>query len=303
MNSRLTIIIISYRDRENLERCIESVISTLGELDANVIVFDNNSQDGTTEMVRSRFPQEELIESRENVGLTRGLNVCFGRSDGEYVLALDSDTIVTDGAIERLLSLISQHPDFAAVGGRLYYLDGSLQESARTFPSIINAFFGRHTLLSRLFPNNPFRKRYLMSELQRESDWFEADWVSAACMMISKKAYQAIDGFDEDFFVYWCDADFCYRARRAGYRVACVPTARITHCEQFRLGLKKSNRMIIDFHRGVYHFYAKNYVCSVLDPMRIVALVGLSIRAGILLAINALRPGQRRWHGKDQSAS
>jgi N-acetylglucosaminyl-diphospho-decaprenol L-rhamnosyltransferase len=285
------VAIVTYRDRFNLERCLRSVVDTTVGLDVRVTVFDNDSGDGTVAMVREQFPSVRLIESPQNVGLTKGLNRCIGTLDAGYVLALDSDTIVGAGAVEALASFIATRPDLAAVGGRLFYLDGRLQETARGFPSAMNGVFGRHTALARVWPNNPVRRRYLMANRAAATAAFETDWVSAACMMINRRAWQDVGGFDERFFVYWCDADFCFRCRQAGYSVACLPTAKVIHCEQFHPGRKKSPRMIKDFHEGVYRFYRSHYAPSRLSPMGLVARVGLGLRMRMLLAVNATRSG------------
>lgn len=287
----LAVAIVSYRDKDNLAACLDSVIKTAGVPSIKIIVFDNNSKDGTVEMVRSTFPQVTLIESPANVGLTKGLNACIRSARADYILALDSDTIVTNGAIASLTAFMQAHPDMGAVGGRLYYLNGTLQETARTFPTISNAIFGRHTFLGRLFPNHPSRIRYLMAKFQNSEEWFEADYVSAACLLTTKAAWQAIGGFDENFFVYWCDADFCFRIRRAGYKIACVPGARVFHCEQFHPGRKKSHRMIVDFHRGAYRFYTKSYFAWRSHPMRLIAWLGLTARMRWLLMLNACKSG------------
>jgi len=198
--------------------------------------------------------------------------------------------VVTEGAVARLLAFIRAHAEIGVVGGRLYYPDGALQETARGFPTMVNALFGRRSWLTRLYPRNPFVRHYLMTERKNETEWFETDWVSAACMMIDRRAFEAVGGFDRHFFVYWSDADFCFRVRAAGYRVACMPAARVIHYERYQTGRRKNPRMIVDFHRGVYQFYTRNYAPSRLHPLRLAALLGLGVRAGLLLTVNACRP-------------
>jgi hypothetical protein len=187
-----------------------------------------------------------------------------------------------------LYRFLLQNPAAGIATGRMLNPDGSIQETARNFPHALNALLGRQTFLSRLFPDNRWTRAYLQRQDAGRTDPFEAGWVAAACMMFRRTLFEQIGGLDEDYFVYWVDADWCMRVRRKGYQVWCIPAARIHHIEQNRMGKKKSERGIRSFHQGAYLFYRKHYVASAWNPLLWVAKAGLGLRCELLVAANRL---------------
>lgn len=290
----LTISIVNYNTRNLLEQCLESIYENTEKISFEIIVFDNNSDDGSVELLKERFPQVKLIENDENIGLSGANNKVFLVAQGKHVLLLDSDTIVLPSVLQMLSKFLDAHPEVGAVGSSVLNPDFTLQGTARSFPAPINALFGRRSRLTKAFPNNRFSRRYLTCLNKNDGEPFEVDWVSAACLMFRREVIDLIGLMDEAFFVYWVDADWCKRIKDAGWKVYCVPQAKVVHMERYKIGQKISSKMIVDFHQGVYHFYRKHYAKSILNPMRLIALVSLSARAVTLLAINALRSTEGR---------
>jgi N-acetylglucosaminyl-diphospho-decaprenol L-rhamnosyltransferase len=285
MTASVSVVIVSYRAKEDLRRCLESLQSDGAEI-LQTIVFDNGSADGTSEMVEGQFPGVELMSSPENIGLTKGVNLACRRARGEFICLLDADTVVLPGALQELRLFLQGHSEAGIAAGRMLNPDGTIQETARSFPTILNSVLGRQSYLSRWFPNNRWTREYLRSADKERTDPFAVGWVAAACMMFRRSLLESVGWMDEDYFVYWVDADWCMRAQRKGYQVWCVPAARIYHIEQNRKGKKKTERGIRSFHEGALLFYRKHYVGSSWSPMYWVARAGLRLRCEALVAAN-----------------
>ena len=140
----------------------------------------------------------------------------------------------------------------------------------------MNAVFGRHSILTRLFPNNKYSRRYLACPQHRSDEPFEIDWVSGACLMARKHVLDDVGLFDEKFFMYWEDADLCYRIKQEGWKVYCVPDATIIHYEG-KSAPPKKGRLIVEFNKSVYYYYRKHHIQYALGLRNMVALFGAQI--------------------------
>lgn len=283
---RLTIILVTWNGWDDTRRCLDSIFAS-PTADYEVLVFDNASADGTPDKIERLFPSVRLVRSGENIGHTRGVNRAVAMARADVVLLLDSDTQLEPDAITLLLAFLDRRPDVGLVAPRTYNSDGSVQECARRFPRAINGLFGRQSVLTRLFPGNPLSRRYLISEALSTSDPYEVEQVSGACMLFRKSLFQTVGPWDEGYFGYWVDSDWCFRLRERRGKVFCVPQARITHDEQNRPGKKKSARRIWMFHYGAYRFYRKNMTWGYLDPRALVAAAALTARGCFQLIQNA----------------
>ena len=283
--NRLSIIVVNYNGGERFVRCIASIFEHPPGTPFQVIVSDNASVDGSAARVAELHPQVELLRNESNLGLCKAFNRGLRMANGEYVLSLDNDTRVLPDALDRLIHHLDSNGKAGAAGGRLLNPDMTLQRTARGQPSAWNALFGRRSFLTRAFPGNPFTKRYLMMEHTDANEPFEVDWSSLAALMVRRDVLQTINGLDEDYFVYWSDADLCARIRRRGWKIYGVPTARIIHDESLagRKG-RQSTKMIIDFHKGAYRHYVRNQLRGIWRfPLMLVAFAGLSLRAACII--------------------
>lgn len=281
----LSIIIVNYNGGERFGRCVASIFEHLPEAPVQVIISDNASVDGSAERAADLHPEVELLHNGSNLGLCRAFNRALRTAQGKYVLSLDNDTRLLPGALDRLISYLESNENAGAAGGRLLNPDMTLQRTARGQPGAWNALFGRRSFLTRLFPGNPFTKRYLMMEHTDANEPFEVDWSSLAALMVRRDVLQSINGLDEDYFVYWSDADLCARIRRSGWKIYSVPTAQIVHDESLagRKG-RQSTKMIVDFHKGAYRHYSRNQLRGVWRfPLMVVAFAGLSLRAACII--------------------
>ncbi len=220
----LSVVVVNWNTRDLLCRCLASVYQTVTALQFEVLVVDNGSSDCSADLVSREFPTVKLILNPDNVGFARANNQAIRASAGRYILLLNSDAVLLDGAATRLIEFLETHPRAGIVGGKLLNPDGSFQASFFDFPG-----FGDELLLltglSRLlrpptYPSHP----EIESRVCRP-----ADWVSGACLMARRAAVNAIGLLDEHFFMYSEEMDWCYRMNQGGWAVYFVPDATVLH--------------------------------------------------------------------------
>ncbi|MBX3097822.1 MAG: glycosyltransferase family 2 protein, partial [Fimbriimonadaceae bacterium] len=259
-----------------------------------VIVVENDSADGSAEMIANEFPWVRLLLPGANLGFTGGHNLALAEKNGFHSALLNSDTIVHKGAIETLIRFMRENPEVGVVGPKLLNPDGSLQYSCRQFPNPVAAAF-RNTFLGRLFPQNKAVTDYLMQDWDHSSVR-DVDWVSGAALFMRGEVYEEIGGLDPHFFMYCEDVDICKRTWAAGWRVTYLPDAVITHAIG-RSTDKVANKMIVRFHRSMFRYYAK-HIAPRFFLTRWLSLLfagsALSLRAGVFLAQNARDALKRR---------
>jgi GT2 family glycosyltransferase len=218
--AELSVVVVTYNALPWLERCLESVRVY------ETIVVDHGSTDGTLELVRSHFPQVRLIEEG-NTGLGAGSNTGMRVASGDYFLLLNSDAWAVDDAVERLVAFAEEHPEAAVVGPKLLNQDGSLQRSVRGFPTIwrltTEYFFLRKLAPGSRALNSFYASRFPHDEVR------EAEFVMGACMLVRREAADTVGLFDEDFFMFSEETDWCYRFRQAGWKVLFFPGAEFVH--------------------------------------------------------------------------
>ena len=285
----LSVTICSWNTIDDLRLCLQSLEPSRDEIGLEVIVVDNNSEDGSPDMVRNEFPWVRLFALNENKGFTGGQNLAIRERSARHVLPLNSDTIVHRGALRTMLDYSYAHPEVGIVGPKLLNPDGSLQFSCRRWPNPTAALF-RNTLLGRLFPRNRFTRDYLMSDISHDQ-LRTVDWVSGAAFFVRGEVIDAVGLMDEEYFMFCEDEDLCWRAWKGGFKVVYLPDAVITHAIG-RSTDKAPNRMIGRFHRSMFRFYKKNMVPEMNPVVRPFALAAcafaLGARAGIFIAKNRL---------------
>jgi len=290
----LSVCIVNWNTRRYLEQALASVLDSGSAIGLQVVVVDNGSEDGSAEMVRERFPGVTLLESGENLGFARGYNRAAREAAGRHLMMLNPDTVVRPGALERLVAFLDSHPRTGAAGPRLLNPDGSLQLSCRRFPRPLAAVF-RNTVLGRLVPGNRFTRDYLMTDWDHEMVR-EVDWVSGAAVCIRREAWREVGGFDEGYYMYAEDMDWCLRAGEAGWDIHYVPEAVIVH----RIGASSDQRpaaMVREFHRSMARFYRKHYARHWPWGLRWLPVVGIRVRAALVLAQTFLRRGRDLTRG------
>ncbi len=234
----LSVVIVNWNVMAFLERCLSSIYACLqsssptGEpdtLQCEVIVVDNASTDGSPAMVRQRFPAVNLIVCDTNLGFTKANNVGIAHSSGRYILLLNPDTEVTGNAFSTMVSYMDQCPDVGALGPKLLFPDGRIQSSRRRFPTLATAFL-ESTILQQWCPHNRVLQHYYVQDRSDDEEQ-DVDWVTGACLLIRRQAWEQVGPLDEDFFMYSEELDWCRRLKKAGWRVVYIPWAEIIHHE------------------------------------------------------------------------
>lgn len=251
----LSVTICSWNTLADTRACLKSLEAIRDEASFEVIVIDNHSRDGSAEMVASEFPWVRLFTMGQNLGFTGGHNLALRERKGRHAFLLNSDATVHPGALRTLLDYLAAHPDCGMLGPKLLNPDGSLQFSCRRFPNPVAAMF-RNTFLGRLFPKNRYTRDYLMQDWDHDKER-EVDWVSGAAFLVNGDLMDKIGTFDDAFFMYCEDVDWCWRAWKAGFKVVYVPQAVVTHAIGKSTD-KAANRMILRFHVSMLRFYTKN---------------------------------------------
>jgi len=292
----LDVVVVAYRAQELLRDCLASLRAFPPARGARTWVVDNASGDGTAEMVRREFAAVELIESPENLGFSRANNLAIGRGDAPYVLALNPDTRVTDGALDRMLELMESDPRIGISGCRLELPDGTFDHAARrSFPTPLGAL-AHFTGVGRLRRAPAKLAQYRAPGV--ESGPVEA--VNGAFMLIRRQALDEVGLFDEGYWMYMEDLDLCYRFAQAGWTTWYEPGATVVHVKAGSSGQYRSLRLNYAFHYGMFRFYRKHYAPSASPLVRPVIYLGIASKLGVSISRNAVRRLLRR--GRSGSA-
>ncbi len=265
----VSVVIVTYNVREFLEQALRSVERASAGLTVETWVVDNDSADGSAEMVREQFPDVRLLANEENVGFAVANNQALRQAAGRYALVLNPDTILQEDTLRQLVAFMDAHPDAGAAGCRILNPDGTFApESRRAFPTPAVAFY-RIAGLSRLLPHSPTFGRYNLTYLPVD-EVCEVDALSGSCMMVRREAIlqdgdpaeaaeapRAAGLFDEAFFMYGEDLDWCYRIQQAGWRIYYTPDTQIVHYKGE--STKKGDlRYVVLFYGAMLRFVEKH---------------------------------------------
>ncbi|MEZ5372647.1 MAG: glycosyltransferase family 2 protein [Microthrixaceae bacterium] len=282
----LAVVIVSYQCRELVVACVDALEAAPTRCSYEVVVVDNGSSDGTEQALAGRC---RVVQMGRNSGFSVANNAGFAATDSRHVLVLNPDTIVDPGALDALVGFLDAHPEVGMVAPRLVNADGSDQRTARSFPTPAAAVFGRRSPLTRWFPNNRYSARYLPADGTGDEGAHPVDWVSGAAMAVPRSVVDATGGFDEHFFMFWEDADWCRRLHDSGYEVWCEPAARIVHDEGGTRGKGYSPRLNRAFHTGAYLYWRNHHAPQAWNPLRWLAAAGLGGRAAALMGVELVR--------------
>jgi GT2 family glycosyltransferase len=212
---KLSIIIVSYNVEKLLFDCLTSLVKASKNINTEIFVVDNNSNDDSCNMVNNKFPFVKLIENKINVGFSTANNQAIKQSKGEYILILNPDTIVYENTLDYCLDFCEKHKSSGAIGVKMINDDGEfLPESKRSFPSPLVSFY-RIIGLSKIFNNSPVFNKYYLSYLN-ENENHIVDTLAGAFMWIKKTTLENVGFFDESFFMYGEDIDLSYRIQKSG---------------------------------------------------------------------------------------
>jgi GT2 family glycosyltransferase len=278
---KLSVIIVNYNVKYFLEQCLQSVIVASKNIESEIFVVDNNSVDGSVQMLNNNFPDINVIANKENVGFSKANNQAIKSAKGEYILLLNPDTIVEPDTFEKCIDYMDKHPDTGGLGVKM--IDGKgkfLPESKRGFPTPMVAFY-KIFGLSALFPKSKRIGKYHLGYLS-EDDINNVEVLAGAFMLIRKTVIDKIGLLDEDYFMYGEDIDYSYRIIKAGFKNVYFPKTRIIHYKG-ESTKKSSINYVFMFYKAMIifaqkHFSQKNArLFSVLINLAIYLRASLSI--------------------------
>jgi GT2 family glycosyltransferase len=278
----LTISIVNHNNRAMLERCLAAVFAGTRNLEFEVYVVDNKSEDGSAEMVRDKFPRVKLIENETREGFAANQNKVLKRAAGEFVALLNNDAEVKPGALEILVDFMRRNPDAGLAGPRLLNPDSSLQQSCYRTPTLAVLFFDA-TFLSSVFPRSVVFGGY---KSWAHDSVRKVQSMTLACAVARREAIEKAGPLDERFFMYFEDHDWCLRFRRAGWRIWLAPDAEAIHSGGGSEGLLGHDRFD-RFYTSMNLFYEKHYGKWSLP---VVAALNIAASALRLAAWAALSP-------------
>ncbi len=258
---KLSVVIVNYNVKHFLEQCLHSVAMAADGIDCEVFVVDNNSVDGSVNMVREKFPTVRVIENHENLGFSKANNQAIKQSKGEYVLLLNPDTIVEDDTFGKIVQFMDKHPDAGGLGVKMVDGNGKfLPESKRALPKPDVAFY-KIFGLSKLFPGSKRFGQYHLSYLD-ENETHEVEILAGAFMLLRKSVLDKIGLLDETYFMYGEDIDLSYRIIKAGYKNYYFPETRIIHYKGESTKKSSVNYVLVFYNAMVIfartHFTQKN---------------------------------------------
>jgi len=252
----LSIVIVSWNTKDILRDCLVSVYAETKETDFEIIVVDNASEDGSADMVEQEFPQVILIRHPENSGFAAANNIGFGHCKAEFVLLLNSDTIVLDGALDKTIAYARTVPQYGVTSCRVLNDDKSLQPNCFMYPSILNSTLFV-TGLYRIFPKNKFFGRQQMTWWDY-NDEKEVQVIVGCFMMVRKEALEQVGPLDEQFFMYSEEVDWCYRFSSQGWKLGFFPGAEIIHLGGASAAKLGGDRALLK-DRSSRRFYKKHW--------------------------------------------
>jgi N-acetylglucosaminyl-diphospho-decaprenol L-rhamnosyltransferase len=281
----LDVVIVTYRSRDLVRRCLGSLFEHPAAVPMRVFVVDNASNDGTDDLVRLEFPAVDMEISTRNLGFSAANNRAIRRGSGAYVLALNPDTCMTEGALDALVALMERHPEVGICGCRLVQENGEFDHaSRRAFPTIVGAL-GHFSGLGRRTERGGLAQ-YRAPNVEGGP----VDAVNGAFMLMRRSALEEVGLFDEGFWMYMEDLDLCYRFRQAGWTTWYEPSVSVMHVKAGTSGKLRQPRLNYAFHYGMFRFYRKHYAADANPAVNVSVYAGIALK----LALSIVSTESRR---------
>jgi N-acetylglucosaminyl-diphospho-decaprenol L-rhamnosyltransferase len=275
-------VLVTYESAEDLPTCLESLPEAAAPHEVGTVVIDNASRDDSAGVARALGVK--VIENHANVGYSRAVNRAAAEADAPWLLIANPDMRLRPGSVARLLATAEADATIGCVGPRLRNPDGADYPTGRRFPSLLIG--GLHALLGPVWPGNPATRHYHLADLDRSGP-MTVDWVSGACMLLRRSAWDQVGGFDPAYFMYFEDMDLCLRLARVGWRVVLEPRAIVDHIGG---GSSRSApyRKVLSHHRSTLRFYRHRYARDPRIALVPVVAAALLVRGLVSVARTAV---------------
>jgi len=273
--------IVSFDCFPLLEKCLDSLYEHERPLPGKVIVVENGPNDIPESLIKRFDERVVFLKNNVNAGFARACNQILEASSADYVCLLNPDTVIRHAFLAQAVSWLENHRDVALLGPKIVDPDGSIQGSARGFPSISTAFFGRTSFFTRFVPQNPVSRRNVQTSALKDKPT-QVDWVSGACMIVRKDAVEEVGKLDEGFFMYWEDCDWCRRFWQHGWKVVYHPGLGPVEHAAGSTSKKLKLKSHYWFHKSAVRLYCK-YDKTPLSIGSMIAVTGGFLRFVLLL--------------------
>lgn len=273
---QLSIIIVTWNGKRYALECLESLYSHPAAVSTEIIVVDNASTDGTPDAIRERFPEVTVLRNKDNLGFARANNIGIRASHGQYVCLINSDVVVSDGCLEKLIGALQAHTNIGIIGPKMRCPDGTIGLSIMQYPTVWN------TLCAALAVNSMLPKSRLFAGFSISSeaidDLRDVEVVTGWLWMTSRRALEQVGGLDERFFMYGEDIDWCYRFRKVGWRVVFAGQTEALHFggassssapARYYVEMRSANRQYFRKHHGVWGATGYTMTIAVHEVCRI----------------------------------
>jgi GT2 family glycosyltransferase len=271
----LSVVIVAWNAKHYLELCLESLESAPPRRSMEVIVVDNASADGTSEMIEARFPWVKLIKSDENLGFAKGNNVAIRQCQGRYIALVNPDVIVLPGCLDALADFLDQNPKVGNVGPRVFNPDMSQQSTCRRFPNLWNNFCDAAGLATS-FKGSRFWAGEHMFYFPHDR-MITVDVLVGCFSMIRRETFDGVGLLDENLFMYGDDVDWCRRAWNAGWKVVFFPGARAIH-DRGKITAPYPVRFALAQQRSILYYWSKHHGFAGLLGIRTLLLLRHLVR-------------------------
>jgi GT2 family glycosyltransferase len=247
----LSIVIVTYNSQEFIVNCLDSVRRAAKGIDHEIIVIDNNSEDETKALVKRFSNSIMLLENSENHGFAKAVNMGLQRSAGDFILLLNPDTVIRSESFYPVIDFLRRNPNIGICGCRLLNIDGSLQYSVGSFPTLFL------TLCKMVLPR--YMRKYNLWGYDQAR---KCDWVTGACMLIQGSLVKKLGYLDEKYFIYYEDVDYCLQAKKKGWEVYYYPGIMAYHLNP-HAKLERCPAVENEIRRSrVYYFRKNNFTIS-----------------------------------------
>jgi GT2 family glycosyltransferase len=290
----VAVVIVSWNTRDILRGCLLSVFEQTQHVSFHVFVIDNNSHDGSADMVRAEFPEVTLIANAENRGFAAACNQGVRAASARYTLLLNPDTVVLDDAISRCVDYADVHPDVGVVGCQVLEDENRITPTGFSFPSPLNVFLALSGL-SRAFPRSRLFGRPEFRWWDRKSER-DVDVVTGMFMLVRRQAIAQVGLMDEAYFVYSEEADWCYRFSQAGWRRVFTPCARIVHLDGGAKSTKQaSKKMFVQQQKSAMIYHRKNLGLASWWLLKLIYIASNFVRMIAWFILSVVNRDSRDW--------
>lgn len=283
-NPDLSIIIVNWNTKNLLQKCLESIYKTTRKISYEIFVVDNASSDKSALMVEENFKKVKLIKNKENMGFAKANNQAIKQALGRYILLLNPDTLILNNALNKMVEFLETHPKIGILGPQLLNTNGSLQLSCRTFPTLSSQIIIL-LKLHHIFPNLSPVKKYFMSDWKHDKAK-EVDQVMGACFMVRKKVCDQIGLFDEKYWIWFEEVDFCKRAKNKSWKIYFLPQVKILHHQGQSFKQLLSIKKQIKFNNSLLRYFKKHH--SLASYLCILSLYPISLSLAALVELGQL---------------